>query len=226
MGNIDFELAAMIDHTLLKPEARTGDIERLCGEAIQYRFCSVCINPFHVATAAKALEGSGVKVCTVIGFPLGATSTFAKTAETRDAVAAGADEIDMVINVGALRDGDTDVVRRDIEAVVAAAGGRTVKVILETALLTDEEKALACRLVPDGGARFVKTSTGFGPGGATVADIRLMRAAVGPHFGVKASGGIRTREVALEMVQAGATRLGVSAGVAIVTGGDAGSGKY
>lgn len=226
MVDIDFELAGMIDHTLLKPEARSADVVRLCDEARQYQFCSVCINPYHVPTARRALAESKVKVCTVIGFPLGATSTFAKAAETRDAVAAGADEIDMVINVGALKEGNSDAVRSDIESVVAAAGGRTVKVILETALLTDDEKTLACRLVVAAGAQFVKTSTGFGPGGATAADVRLMRAAVGPHFGVKASGGIRTREAALQMVQAGATRLGVSAGVAIVTGADAGKGKY
>lgn len=224
--SIDVELARKIDHTLLKPDATRAGIEKLCSEAREYNFWSVCINPWYVAYAAGLLRGSQTRVCTVIGFPLGATSTFSKAAETRDAVAAGADEIDMVINVGALKDGLTDIVRRDIEAVVEAAGGKLVKVILETALLSDEEKVLACRLSEAAGAGFVKTSTGFGTGGATVEDIRLMRATVSPHIGVKASGGVRTRESALEMVAAGATRLGVSAGVAIVTGAGAGQGKY
>ncbi|MGE5554109.1 MAG: deoxyribose-phosphate aldolase [Betaproteobacteria bacterium] len=212
------DLAKLIDHTLLKPDATPEAIARLCGEAAEYGFASVCVNPGNVALAAALLRGSEVKVCTVIGFPLGATTPLAKAFEARDAVANGADELDMVLNVGALKAGDEALVARDIRAVVEAAGGRLVKVILETGLLTEEEKVRACLLAKEAGAGFVKTSTGFGPGGATVEDVRLMRQAVGPDFGVKASGGIRDRVTAERMVAAGATRLGTSSGVAIIRG--------
>ncbi len=212
------KLSAYIDHTMLKPEATTEDILKLCAEAARYEFAAVCINPCHVKTAVKALQGTPVKVCTVIGFPLGATTTAVKAFETAEAVAAGAAEVDMVINIGALKGGDETYVQEDIAAVVKAARGRTVKVILETALLTTEEKVLACRLARQAGAHFVKTSTGFGPGGATAEDISLMREAVGPDLGVKASGGVRTRQAALQMINAGATRIGTSSGVTIVAG--------
>lgn len=214
----DKELAGIIDHTLLKPEAAPVDIQKLCQEAREYRFFSVCINPVFVPLAKKELAGSPVKVCTVIGFPLGATSAFAKAAEARDAAAWGADELDMVIRIGALKSGLDQEVHSDIAAVVDAAGGRLVKVIIETALLTDAEKKTACKIAVEAGAHFVKTSTGFSRGGATVEDVKLMRAMVGSEIGVKASGGIRDRETALRMVEAGASRLGLSAGVAVVTG--------
>ncbi|MBO8164120.1 MAG: deoxyribose-phosphate aldolase [Brevibacillus sp.] len=207
-----------IDHTLLKPDATAEMIDRLCSEAKQYDFASVCVNPTWVRRAAGNLAGSDVKVCTVIGFPLGATTPEAKAAETRDAVANGAGEVDMVLNIGALKSGDLELVKRDVAAVVEAAGDALVKVILETGLLTDEEKVTACKLCVEAGAHYVKTSTGFGPGGATVEDITLMRKAVGPDFGVKASGGIRDRATALAMIEAGATRIGASAGIAIVNG--------
>jgi deoxyribose-phosphate aldolase len=213
------DIAAAIDHTLLKPDATEAEIRKLCEEARQYVFASVCVNPSWVGTCAKLLAGSPVKVCTVIGFPLGATTSTAKSVETRDAIANGATEIDMVINVGALKSGDDDLVRRDIEAVVGAAQGQAlVKVILETALLSREEKIKACLLAKMAGADFVKTSTGFSSGGATVEDIALMRETVGPEMGVKASGGIRDRATAEAMVAAGATRIGASASVAIATG--------
>jgi len=212
------ELARYIDHTLLKPDATREQIVQLCEEARQYKFASVCINPGFVALCSSLLKGSGVKVCTVIGFPLGATTTVAKAMETRDAIANGAEEIDMVINVGALKAGQDELVRRDIQAVVEAAGGFIVKVILETALLTDDEKVRACQLAKAAGADFVKTSTGFGGGGATVHDIALMRRTVGEFMGVKASGGIRDFETAQEMIRAGATRIGASASVSIVKG--------
>ncbi|UFJ43167.1 deoxyribose-phosphate aldolase [Brevibacillus humidisoli] len=212
------ELNKYIDHTLLKPDATAEMIDRLCEEAKQYQFASVCVNPTWVRRAAGHLAGTEVKVCTVIGFPLGATTPEAKAAETRDAVSGGAGEVDMVLNVGALKSGDLELVRRDIAAVVEAAAGVLVKVILETGLLTDEEKVTACKLCVEAGAHFVKTSTGFGPGGATVEDIALMRKTVGPGIGVKASGGVRDRAAALAMIEAGATRIGASAGIAIVTG--------
>lgn len=219
------ELAGMIDHTLLKPNATEQEIRALCEEARKYRFASVCVNPSYVALAASCLAGSGVKVCTVIGFPLGATTSTAKALETRDAIANGATEIDMVINVGALKSGNNALVKKDIEAVVEAAAGRAiVKVILETSLLTDEEKVRACLLSKYAGADFVKTATGFGPGGATVEDIALMRKTVGAEMGVKASGGIRDLKTAQAMIAAGATRVGASASVAIVKGA-ADSGK-
>lgn len=214
------ELARLIDHTLLKPEGTRAEIERLCAEAGQFGFASVCINPTWVPLAAQLLAGSPVKVCTVIGFPLGATTSAAKAAEAAEAIAAGAAELDMVLNIGRLRSGEDDLVRSDIEAVVgAAAGGALVKVILETGLLTDDEKVRACLLCKQAGADFVKTSTGFGHGGATVADVALLRRTVGPDLGVKASGGVRDRQSALAMIAAGASRIGASASVAIV-GGD------
>ncbi len=212
------ELARFIDHTLLKPNATVAEITKLCEEARQYQFASVCVNPGHVALAAKLLQGSPVKVCTVVGFPLGATSTFTKVMETRDCIANGATEIDMVMNVGALKSKDYELVKNDIARVVEAAGGLCVKVILETSLLTEEEKIKACELSKLAGADFVKTSTGFSTGGATAEDIALMRRVVGPTMGVKASGGIRDTQTAQKMIAAGATRIGASASVAIVKG--------
>ncbi len=210
-------LAAMIDHTILKPEATHNQIATLCAEAKQYQFCSVCVNPAWVAEAAKLLAGSGVKVCTVIGFPLGANASAVKAYEAKQAVADGATEVDMVINVGALKSGMLELVKADIQAVVAAAGTQAlVKVIIETALLTVAEKSIACQLAVAAGAHFVKTSTGFGPGGATTVDIALMRRVVGPEIGVKASGGVRDLETALAMVAAGASRVGTSSGVKII----------
>ncbi len=212
-------IARLIDHTLLKPDATEEQIKKLCQEALEFSFASVCVNPSWVPLAAKLLEGSLVKVCTVIGFPLGATTPTTKAIETRDAIANGAREIDMVINVGALKSGDDQLVLRDIEAVVAAARGQAlVKVILDTALLTKEEIVKACLLAKRAGADFVKTSTGFGGGGATVEDIALMRQTVGEGMGVKASGGIRDRKSAEALVAAGASRIGASASVAIATG--------
>ena len=223
----DRALAAMIDHTLLKPEATRDQIIKVCQEAVAYRFASVCVNPYWVPLVAEQLKGSPVKVCTVIGFPLGANTSATKALETAEAVNAGATEVDMVINIGALKSGQVDVVRADIKAVVQAAKPKAlVKVIIETCLLTDEEKVTACRLAKEAGADFVKTSTGFSTGGATVADIALMRKTVGPDMGVKASGGIRDVAAARAMVEAGATRIGASASTAIVTGGPAGQGKY
>lgn len=211
-------LAKYMDHTLLKPEATAADIDRVVAEARQYGTASVCVNPYWVARVAAGLAGSGVKTCTVIGFPLGATSTASKVAETRDATAHGAQEIDMVINIGELKAGNDDAVRSDISAVANAAheAGALLKVIIETCLLSNEEKRRACELSVAGGADFVKTSTGFSTGGATTADITLMRETVGPDLGVKASGGIRTLEAAIAMIEAGATRLGVSAAVSIL----------
>ncbi len=214
----EINLAGFIDHTLLKPEAAAEDIARLCAEARRYHFAAVCVNPAYVKTACEHLRGSDVCVSAVIGFPLGATTAAVKAFETGEAVAGGADEIDMVIHVGALKSGAIDCIHEEIAAVVKAARGRMVKVILETGLLTDDEKITACRLAKRAGADFVKTSTGFGPGGATPADIRLMRDAVGPGMGIKASGGVRTREAALEMIAAGATRIGTSSGIAIIEG--------
>jgi deoxyribose-phosphate aldolase len=211
-------IASLIDHTLLRPEGTRADILQLCREAREYKFASVCVNAYWVSFAASELAGSQVKVCTVAGFPLGATSTAAKVAETEAALDAGALEIDMVQNIGALRSGDDRTVQQDIEAVVKAAHrrGAILKVILETALLDDDQKTAACLLAQAAGADFVKTSTGFGPSGATVHDIELMRRAVGSAMGVKASGGIRTLEDFKKMVAAGATRIGASASVKIV----------
>lgn len=214
------EIAKLIDHTLLKPDCTRDQIVQLCKEASEYQFASVCVNPHWVALASEQLAGSGVGITTVVGFPLGSTTTFTKVAETRDALANGATEIDMVLNVSALKSGDEDSVKRDVAEVVAAARGRAiVKVILETGLLSDEEKKQACRLCVEAGADYVKTSTGFGPGVATVEDIALMRAVVGAELGVKASAGIRDYETARKMVEAGANRIGASAGIAIVKGG-------
>ncbi len=212
------DLAKYIDHTLLKPEATPDQIEKLCKEAKKHGFASVCVNPTNVALAAKLLKGSDVKVCTVIGFPLGANTSFVKAAETRDAIANGADEIDMVINVGALKAKNYDQVEKDIAAVVEAANGNLVKVIIETCLLTDDEKVEACKLSKKAGADFVKTSTGFNKSGATPEDIALMRKTVGPKLGVKASGGVRDTAAALEMIKNGATRIGASASIAIIEG--------
>ena len=214
----DRSLAGMIDHTLLKPDATSDEIAQLCFEAKKYHFASVCVNPTHVKLCADLLKDSDVKVCTVIGFPLGATPPEVKAFETRNALDNGATEIDMVINIGALKAGETELVARDIRGVVqvAHAANALVKVIIETALLTDEEKVIACLLAKEAGADFVKTSTGFSGGGATVHDIALMRRAVGPSLGVKASGGIHTHEEAEALVAAGATRIGASAGVKII----------
>jgi deoxyribose-phosphate aldolase len=217
----DKSLAGMIDHTLLKPDATADQIAQLCFEARKHHFASVCVNPTNVPLCADLLKGTDVKVCTVIGFPLGATSTEVKAFETRDAIENGATEIDMVINIGALKAGDNDLVARDILGVVSVAhkAGALVKVIIENALLTDEEKVIACLLSKEAGADFVKTSTGFSSGGATAHDVALMRRTVGPNLGVKAAGGIHSHEEAEQLVAAGATRLGASAGVKIIQGG-------
>ncbi len=216
----DIDLAKMIDHTLLKPDATQQEIAQLCFEARKYGFASVCINPTWVSLCAELLKGSSVKVCTVIGFPLGATSSETKAFETETAIKQGATEIDMVINIGALKARDLDTVAKDILGVVKVAHprGALVKVIIETVLLTDEEKTIASLLAKEAGADFVKTSTGFAGGGATAHDVALMRKAVGPEMGVKASGGVRTFEDAEKMIQAGATRIGASAGVKIIQG--------
>ena len=216
----DLNLASMIDHTLLKPDVTPDQIAQLCFEARKYGFASVCVNPGHVRLCADLLRGSDVKVCTVIGFPLGATSPEAKVYETETALRDGATEIDMVINIGALKGGDFTWVARDIRGVVETShtAGAIVKVIIETSLLTEEEKIKACLLAKEAGADFVKTSTGFAGGGATVEDVTLMRRVVGPEMGVKASGGVHTFEQARSMVEAGATRIGASAGVKIVQG--------
>lgn len=211
-------IARIIDHTLLRPEATAAEIRKVCQEARLYGFASVCVNPHWVRLVAQELAGSAVKVCSVIGFPLGANMMAIKVSETEAALQAGAQEIDMVLNIGELRAGNHDTVGDEIRAVVNAAhaGGAIVKVILETALLDDHQKVAACKLAKTAGADFVKTSTGFGPGGATVHDVELMRKTVGPEMGVKASGGIRTLEDLKKMVAAGATRIGASASVKIV----------
>jgi deoxyribose-phosphate aldolase len=218
LTKIDPAIASLIDHTILKPEATRADIIKVCREAREYGFASVCVNPYWVPLVRAELAGSEVKVCTVVGFPLGATSTEAKAAETAAALRAGAQEIDMVINVGALRSGDHEAVKLDIRRVVKVAheAGAIVKVILETALLDDNQKSVACMLAKLAGADFVKTSTGFGPAGATAHDIALMRQVVGPEMGVKAAGGIRTLADLQAMTAAGATRIGASASVKIV----------
>lgn len=211
-------IAALIDHTLLKPEASKEQIARLCQEAKEYGFYSVCVNPSYAALCSRLLHGTAVKVCCVNGFPLGATLSSAKAGEAKETIAQGVQEIDMVINVGALKSGDYALVKQDIAAVVAACrqGHALCKVIIEAALLTDEEKVAACLLAKAAGTEYVKTSTGFGPGGATEADVALMRATVGPALGVKAAGGIRDLATLRRMVEAGATRIGASAGVKIV----------
>lgn len=209
----------MIDHTILKPEATEAAVQKIIDEAKEYNFFSVCINPCWVAFASEQLADTDVAVCTVIGFPLGANTPEVKAYEAADAIKNGANEVDMVINIGALKSQQYDHVRQDIQGVVDAAKGKSlVKVIIETALLTDEEKVKACELAKEAGADFVKTSTGFSTGGAKVADIRLMRETVGPDMGVKASGGVHNAEEALAMIEAGATRIGASTGVAIVSG--------
>ena len=213
------ELAKYIDHTLLKPDAKKEAIEKLCLEAKEYGFASVCVNPTWVPLATEILKDSDVKVCTVIGFPLGATTPEVKRFETENAIQNGAEEVDMVINIGALKSGEDELVKRDIKAVVEAAKGKAlVKVIIETCLLTEDEKVRACKLSVEAGADYVKTSTGFSTGGATVEDIKLMRETVGPNIGVKASGGVRTLQDAKAMIEAGATRIGASSGIAIVKG--------
>ena len=219
------KLNKYIDHTLLKPDASQEQIETLIEEAKKYDFASVCINPTWVNFAAQALKAMDVKVCTVIGFPLGANTPELKAFETSDAIQNGANEVDMVINIGALKSRNFDLVERDIRAVVEAAKGTLVKVIIETCLLTDDEKVRACQLAQKAGADFVKTSTGFSTGGATVADVALMRKTVGPDMGVKASGGARSYEDALAFIKAGATRIGASSGVAIMEG-DVANGDY
>ena len=209
-------LARYIDHTLLKPEASLKDIERLCAEARSYNFYAVCVNGSWVTQARHFLDGCDVKVATVVGFPLGATDSDTKRFETEAAIDNDAQELDVVINIGRLKDGDDEYVLRELRDVVEAAAERPVKVIIETCLLTSAEKIRACRIVLDAGAQFVKTSTGFSTGGATVADVKLLREIVGETFGVKAAGGIRDTQTALAMIEAGATRLGTSSGVVIV----------
>ena len=212
-----FELARYIDHTLLKPDAKEGDIIKLCKEALEYKFASVCVNASHVKLAYSFLQGTEVRVCTVAGFPLGATTKEAKAFEASQAIENGAAEIDMVINIGALKSGKLDAVKEDIREVAGVCKDKALlKVIIETCLLTDEEKVTACLLSMEAGADFVKTSTGFSVSGATVEDIKLMRRTIGPNMGVKASGGIRNLESALKMIEAGASRIGASASVSIV----------
>jgi deoxyribose-phosphate aldolase len=211
-------IASYIDHTLLKQDATQAQIIQLCAEAREYQFASVCVNPTYVKLCAQLLRGSGVDTCTVVGFPLGATTEAVKVFETWEVIDLGATEVDMVINIGALKAKNYAAVLDDIAAVTEAAheGGAIVKVIIEAAMLTDEEKVIACQLCQSAGVEFVKTSTGFGPGGATVEDVALMRQTVGPDMGVKAAGGIRTLQDAQAMIAAGATRIGASAGIAIV----------
>lgn len=217
--SVDFrQLSKFIDHTLLKPEATSEDIKNLCKEAIEYGFASVCINPCRVKLASELLKGTDVKVCTVIGFPLGATTSEVKAFETKEAIANGASEVDMVMNIGAMKEKDYDQVEKDIRAVVEAAGGKAiVKVILENCLLKKEEIKKACEICKKAGADFVKTSTGFNKSGATVEDVKLMRQAVGDKMGVKAAGGIRDAITARAMLEAGATRLGTSSSIKIVS---------
>jgi len=217
--NVPADVAPYIDHTLLKPEAENIQFEQLCEEAVKYKFYTVCVNPYWVEFCARRLRGKDVKVCSVVGFPFGAAGSRTKGFETRNAVENGASEIDMVINIGALKSGDLNVAEEDIRYVIRACRSTTVtKVIIETCLLTDDEKVLACEIVKKAGADFVKTSTGFSKGGATEKDIALMRRVVGPKMGVKASGGVRSFDDAKLMIQSGATRIGASASVRIVTG--------
>lgn len=214
------QIASMIDHTLLKASATPQQIAQLCETAKSLHTASVCVNPCHVALAARLLEGSGVKVCTVIGFPLGANTTAVKAFETKDAIANGADEVDMVINIGALKSGDLALLESDIRGVVEAANGTLVKVIIECCYLTDEEKVLACKACVNAGADYVKTSTSFGTGGATVPDVRLMRASIPDTMKVKAAGGMHSWQEAVDMVEAGASRLGTSSTLTILEGAD------
>lgn len=226
-ADVPTDLAGFIDHTLLKPEATSSEIDRMCVEAVEYGFASVCVNSTWAKRVADALKGSSVVACCVVGFPLGAMTAEIKAMEARRAIRDGAREIDMVINIGALKSGDYDLVRRDIAGVSEACreAGALCKVILEAALLTDEEKVIGSKLAVEAKADFVKTSTGFGPGGATVYDVALIREAVGPKVGIKAAGGIRSAEDVKQMIAAGATRIGASAGIQIVTGGTS-SGRY
>lgn len=218
---MDKEIAGLIDHTLLKADTTKEQIKALCEEARQYQFASVCVNPTWVKYASELLRDSQVKVCTVIGFPLGANTPEVKAFETKNAIENGAHEVDMVINIGALKDKDDELVEGDIRSVIEAAAGKAItKVIIETCLLTDEEKIRACEWAVKAGADFVKTSTGFSTGGATVTDVSLMRKTVGPEIGVKASGGVRTVKDAKAVIEAGASRIGASAGIAIVTASD------
>lgn len=212
------DIAAMIDHTMLKPQTKKEDIERICQEASEYSFATACVNPCWVSLASSLLKDAQAGVTTVIGFPLGATFPSVKAAETREAIAAGADEIDMVLSIGQFLSGNIEAVREDIKAVREACSGHTLKVILETCLLNEEQIAEACRISADAGADFVKTSTGFASGGATPEAVRIMRETVGPDLGVKASGGVRSREDALAMIEAGASRIGASSGVSICQG--------
>ena len=215
--NRNSRISSIIDHTLLKPDATEDDVKRICEEALTYDFASVCVNPCWVKLASQLLTGSNVKTCTVIGFPLGANTTEVKTFEAKNAINNGAEELDMVINIGALKSKKYDEVKQDIERIVeVAAPSVTVKVILETSLLTDEEKKKAAIIAMEAGADFVKTSTGFGPGGATVYDVKLLKGVVGNRIGIKAAGGIRTYEKALQMISAGAIRIGTSSGVQII----------
>lgn len=212
-------IAKMIDHTVLKAFSTREDVIKVCNEAKEYGFFSVCINPAYIELAKKELEGSNVKVCTVIGFPLGANTSEVKAFETKDAISKGAHEVDMVINIGALKDKNYDLVYNDIKAVVDASNKEAlVKVIIETCYLTDEEKKIACELSVKAGADYVKTSTGFGTGGSTPEDIKLMRNVVGPNIGVKASGGVRTTDDAIKVINEGASRIGASASISIATG--------
>ncbi|MCK9443069.1 MAG: deoxyribose-phosphate aldolase [Tissierellaceae bacterium] len=218
MEEIAINIPSLIDHTLLKPEATEKMVENLCKEAIKFSFAAVCINPYFVQFAKKILKDSDVKLATVIGFPLGANTKEIKAMETKDAIKNGANEIDMVINIGALKNKDYGIVKEDIEAVVNEAKGKAkVKVIIETCLLTEEEKIKACELCLEAGADFVKTSTGFSTGGAAIEDVKLMKSVVGNKMGIKASGGVRDMETAKKMVEAGATRLGTSSGVKIAS---------
>ncbi len=219
-------VASIIDHTVLKAETTPEDVKRICMEARENKFASVCINPCYVKLAAQELKNTNVKVCTVIGFPLGATTPTVKAIEAKEAIANGADEVDMVINIGALKSGNYQYVKEDIKTVVEAAKGKALtKVIIESCLLTDEEKVMACKMAKEAGADFVKTSTGFSKGGATCEDIKLMRKTVGSDMGVKASGGVRNNKDAISMIEAGATRIGASASIAICEGGE-GSSNY
>ncbi|HSQ88084.1 deoxyribose-phosphate aldolase [Romboutsia sp.] len=221
------KIANMIDHTILKAVATKEDVIKICDEAKEYGFFSVCINPTHIELVKNELKGSNVKVCTVIGFPLGANTKEVKAFETKDAIAKGADEVDMVINIGALKDKNYDLVFEDIKAVVDAADNKAlVKVIIETCYLTDEEKKIACELAVKAGTDFVKTSTGFGTGGSTPADIKLMRETVGENIGVKASGGVRNEKDAIAVIEAGTSRIGASASIAIVRGDEQGKSDY
>jgi deoxyribose-phosphate aldolase len=219
------QIAAMIDHTLLKAESTDKEIIKLCDEAKQYRFATVCVNPYWVPLASQELAASGIGITTVIGFPLGSSSTLVKRTEAKDAIASGATEIDMVLNVGAMKSGNIEAVEIDIREVALACKGKAImKVIIETCYLTEDEKMLAAELCKTAGADFVKTSTGFGPSGATIKDIQLIRKAVGNEMGIKASGGVRDLPFALQLIDAGATRLGTSSGIALVTNGKGSSG--